>query len=128
MNQRNSKAVELALQHAEAWSNHDWDTAQAMLAPDVHVKTMTTQPIAKDVDTTGSAEYMKGLKDYAQATQKGSLNILSTIGDDTNSLIMLTVEADFGHGKVTVPAARLALWDEQGKLKSEQVIFFALSK
>jgi hypothetical protein len=30
-----SSAVALACAHAEAWSNHDWDKARKMLAPDV---------------------------------------------------------------------------------------------
>lgn len=50
------------------------------------------------------------------------------VGDDQNSLILLTVKAAFGPGapKVTIPAARLAQFDENRKLKKEQVVFFAL--
>jgi hypothetical protein len=42
---------------------------------------------------------------------------------------MLTVKAAFGPNgaKVTVPAARLYLLDENKKIKVEQVIFFTLS-
>ena len=49
------------------------------------------------------------------------------MGDDQNSLILLTVKAAFGPGaqKVTIPAARLAQFDENRKLKKEQVVFFA---
>jgi len=38
---------------------------------------------------------------------------------------MLTVEADFGGGKMILPAARLYLLDDDNKIKAEQVIFFA---
>jgi hypothetical protein len=36
-----------------------------------------------------------------------------------------TVEADFGAGKATLPGARLYLIDENNKIKTEQVIFYA---
>jgi hypothetical protein len=38
---------------------------------------------------------------------------------------MVTVEADLGGGKVTLPAARLYLIDDNDLIKSEQVIFYA---
>jgi hypothetical protein len=41
-------------------------------------------------------------------------------------LLMLTVQAGFGPGgaPVPLPAARLYLLDEEGKIKVEQVVFF----
>ena len=55
--------------------------------------------------------------------------MIASVGDDHNSLILLTVKAPFSPAgaKVTLPAARLALLDENNKIKSEQVIFFTLS-
>jgi hypothetical protein len=38
---------------------------------------------------------------------------------------MLTVEADFGAGKVTLPGSRLYLLDDDSKIKSEHVVFYA---
>jgi hypothetical protein len=38
---------------------------------------------------------------------------------------MLTVEADFGGGKATLPGARLYLLDENNKIQTEHVIFYA---
>ena len=35
--QQESPAVAIARAHVEAWSNHDFDTARSMLAPDVKV-------------------------------------------------------------------------------------------
>jgi hypothetical protein len=50
--------------------------------------------------------------------------VLASIGDERNALLMLIVEADFGAGPVTLPAARLYLLDEDDKIKAEQVVFF----
>ena len=54
--------------------------------------------------------------------------MIAGVGDERNSLILLTVRAAFGPSgqKVTLSAARLALFDENQKLKEEQVIFFAV--
>jgi hypothetical protein len=38
---------------------------------------------------------------------------------------MLTVEADFGAGQATLPGARLYLLDDDNKIKTEHVIFYA---
>jgi hypothetical protein len=50
---------------------------------------------------------------------------LARAGDERNALLMLTVEADFGAGKATLPGARLYLRDDNGKIKTEHVIFYA---
>jgi hypothetical protein len=122
-----SPAVAVARAHVEAWSNHDWDTARKGLASDVHVKAMSTQPIMKDTDLTGIDDYMHGLKEFAQAVVPGSLQVDATLGDERNALLMVTVQAALGPGgaKVTLPAARLYLLDEDDKIEAEQVIFFA---
>ena len=127
--QQDSPAVAIARAHAEAWSNHDWDKAQKMLAPNVHVTTTTTQPIMAATDLTGIDNYMDGLIKFAQAVEPGSARVIASVGDERNSLILLTVRAAFSPSgaKVTLPAARLALLDENNKIKTEQVIFFALS-
>ena len=84
---QDSPAVALARAHAEAWSNHDWDQARKLLAPNVHVTATTTQPImGAATDLTGIDAYMDGLIKFAQA-----------FGPDG--------------AKVTLPAARLALFD-----------------
>ena len=99
-----------------------------MLAPDVHVTTMTTQPGTQPTDLTGIEDYMQGLIAFAQAVEPGSARVIASVGDERNSLILLTVRAAFGPDgpKVTVPAARLALFDENQQLKHEQVVFFAV--
>jgi hypothetical protein len=123
-----SSAVALAHAHAEAWSNHDWDTARKMLAPNVHITAMTTQPLIDPTDTIGIDDYMAGLIQFAQAIEPGSARVIASVGDERNSLILLTVRVAFGPdgAKVTLPAARLALFDENQKIKKEQVVFFAV--
>jgi SnoaL-like domain len=120
-----SPAVAVALAHVEAWSNHDFDAARRGLASDVTVRATTTQPIMADVDLTGIDDYMRGLIQFAEGVVPGSAQVVATRGDKRNALIMLTVEADLGSGKVTLPAARLYRLDEDNKIKTEQVVFYA---
>lgn len=126
--QQNTPAVALAIAHAEAWSNHDWDKARAMLAHDVHVVATSTQPMMNPVDLAGIDAYMDGLIKFAGAVEPGSARVIASIGDDRNSLIVLTVTASFvpGGPKIALSAARLALWDENEKLKRERVVFVGL--
>ena len=123
--QQESPAVAVARAHVEAWTNHDFDAARSALAPDVRVTAVTTQPMPPATDLTGADDYMVGLTQFAQAVVPGSLRILASAGDDRNALLMLTVEADFGGGKATLPGARLYLLDENNKIKTEHVIFYA---
>jgi hypothetical protein len=123
---QDSPAVAIARAHAEAWSNHDWDTARNMLAADVQVTATTTQPIMPATNLTGVDDYMDGLIKFARPVEPGSARVIASVGDERNALLMLTVEADFGGGKMTLPAARLYMLDEDHKIKSEQVVFFAV--
>jgi hypothetical protein len=120
-----SPAVAIARAHVEAWSNHDFDAARRGLAPGVQVTSTTTQPIMKDVRLTGIDDYMQGLIAFAQGVVPGSARVIATTGDERNALLMLSVEADLGGGKVELPGARLYLLDDDGKIQSEQVIFYA---
>jgi hypothetical protein len=123
--QHEPPAVAIARAHVEAWVNHDFDTARRSLAPDVRVTSTTTQPMPPATDLTGADDYMIGLTQFAQAVAPGSLRIVASAGDEHNALLMLTVEADFGGGKTTLPGARLYLLDENNKIKTEHVIFYA---
>ena len=120
-----SLAVAIARAHVEAWSNHDFDAARRGLASDVQVTSTTTQPIMKDVRTNGVDDYMRGLIAFAQGVLPGSARVLASTGDERNALLMVTVDGDLGAGKVELPAARLYRLDDDGKIQSEQVIFYA---
>ena len=74
--QHEPSAVAIARAHVEAWGNHEFDTARGMLAPDVQVTSTTTQPIMKDVRTTGIDDYMSGLIAFAQGVVPGSARVL----------------------------------------------------
>ena len=123
--QHESPAIAVARAHVEAWSNHDFDAARAALATDVRVTAITTQPMPPATDLTGVDDYMTGLTQFAQVVVPGSLRIVASTGDERNALLMLTVEADFGAGKATLPGARLYLLDDDNKIKTEHVIFYA---
>jgi len=126
-----SSAVAVARAHVEAWSNHDWEKARKILADDVHVTAATTQPImgSAGTDLTGIDNYMEGLKKFAGAVVPGSTRITASVGDQRNALLVVTSRATFGPAgaEVTLPQARLYLLDNQGKIKTEQVIFCALA-
>ena len=123
--QHESPAVAIARAHVEAWSNHDFDTARKGLAPDVKVTATTTLPIMPATDLTGADDYMIGLTQFAHGVVPGSLRVIASVGDERNALLMLTVEADLGGRRATLPAARLYLLDDDGKIKAEQVVFYA---
>ena len=123
--QHEPPAVAIVRAHVQAWSNHDFDAARNGLAPDVRVTATTTQPFPPATDLAGADDYMAGLTQFAQAVVPGSLRVIASTGDERNALLMLTVEADFGAGKATLPGARLYLLDENNKIKTEQVIFYS---
>ena len=123
--QHESPAVAIARAHAEAWSTHDFDAARSSLADDVKVTATSTVPIMPATDLSGADDYMVGLTQFAQAVVPGSLHVIASVGDERNALLMLTVEADLPVGRMTLPAARLYLLDEAGKIKVEQVVFYA---
>ena len=116
-------AVAAALDHVQAWSNHDFALARAGLAEDVHVIALTTSPYPPTTDLHGIEDYMAGLTQFAQGFLPGSLRVASAIGDDRNALLTVTVEVDFGQGRTALPGARLYRFDNHGKIQKEQVIF-----
>jgi SnoaL-like domain len=120
---RESSAVARARAHVQAWSTHDFEAARAGLAPDVEVTVTTTKPIMPDTRTVGIDAYMSGLIQFAATVEPGSLQLLASVGDERNALLMVTVEAEVGARTITLPAARLYLFDEDDKIKVEQVVF-----
>jgi hypothetical protein len=121
-----SPALAVARAHATAYSNQDWDGAEALLTPDVHVTVTNVQGQPPPVDTVGVEQYMEGLKAFASAIVPGSYQELAATGDDHTALVTFQVEASFGPGMPPIPSssARLYRITDDGKIQTEQVIFF----
>jgi hypothetical protein len=117
-------AVAIARAHVQAWSQHDFDTARSHLADDVRVTVTSTQPTMPSTNTTGIDDYMRGLIPFAQGVIPGSAEVIASVGDERNALLVVTVKADLGAGQVTLPAARLYLLNGNDKIEAEQVIVY----
>jgi SnoaL-like domain len=124
--QPEAPAVAIARAHVDAWSNHDFDKARSILADDVKVTATSTNPALPHTDLTGADDYMTGLVAYAQPIVPGSLRVLASVGDERNALLLLTMTmagGPFGTG-AQAPCARIYLLDDDGKIKTEQVVFY----
>jgi hypothetical protein len=129
MPKTNSKAVDLALAHCEAWSNHDWDAARESLADDVKVTATSTMPGAPKTDLDGPEAYMQGLRAFAGTVVPGTLQVDASVGDQRNALVQVTVQTDGPpFGPLTLHGARLYLFDDDDKIKEEQVIFVGVPR
>jgi hypothetical protein len=119
------RAVAIARAHAEAWTNHDYDTSRRMLAPGVLVTATSTIEGAPKTELKGVDDYMQGLIIFADTVKPGSLKVTSAVGDDRNALLTVTLKTDAPpFGSTTLHGARLYLIDENYKIASEQVIFY----
>ena len=120
-----SRAVALARAHLEAWTNHDFDTARGNLAKDV-------QFFSPAANLVGIDEYMdapRGLMQFAKQVVPGSLRIIATMGDERNALIMYEVSTEGGPiGAKLFPSAQTWLLDENGKIKVERIISYAVPR
>jgi hypothetical protein len=124
--QKDSTAVAVARAHVEAWGSHDYDSARASLARDVHVVVTSVDREVPSVDTTGIEEYMQGLAQFGQAVLPGTSSVNSAVGDDTRALLRVTSRVKFGPDapEMTLHGARLYRLDENRKIVDEQVTFF----
>jgi hypothetical protein len=119
-------AVAVARAHVEAWSNHDYDTARAALAADVHVLAVSVDAQAPDTDLSGVDAYMEGLIQFGQIVLPGTTTVNSSVGDDSRALLRVTSRVKFGPDapEMTLHGARLYLVGEDRKIVDEQVIFY----
>ena len=124
--QQDPTAVAIARAHVEAWGSHDYDSARASLAPEVHVTVTSVDPVAPKVDTAGIEEYVQGLIQFGQAVLPGTSRVDSAVGDDTRALLRVSSRVKFGPDapEMTLHGARLYRLDENQKIDDEQVIFF----
>jgi hypothetical protein len=121
-----SSALAVARAHIDAWSTKDYDKARGMLAASVHVTATSTFAAMEPTDLTGPDAYMQGLVAFADPIVPDSVRELGAVGDDRNALILLDVEVaggPFGAG-VHAPCARLYQTDAEGKISTEQIVFY----
>ena len=118
-----SKAVEIAIQHVEAFSTHDYDTARSLLADDVHFILVTSVPgFPNPSEGHGVEEFMKALTS-GNTLIPGSLQVIHSIGDDQQAFITVTVKGTLPTQEpMTLLAARHYLIDEHEKITNELVI------
>jgi hypothetical protein len=123
-----STAVSVALAHVDAWTHHDWVRTREMLASNVHASVTSTDPQFPGGDFTGVDTYMDRKTKAARLVEPGSVQVLSTIGDELNALILVTFRIGLGPGGTMVTMARSCLYalDESGKIKEERDAFFIL--
>ena len=128
MTQQDAPAVAFAHTHIEAWSNHDWEKTRELLAPNVHAVVTGTQ--RDTAEFTGIDTYMERKKKGAQLVEPGSAQVISTIGDERNALILATMRIALGPGgtMVTLARALLYLLDENKKIKEERDEYLILSQ
>ena len=130
--QEDSRAAQVARAHAWAWSNHDLAAARAVVAANATLAVTTTQAetpaVNTVVNTTGIDDYMAGLENFVNSVTPGSFKEIAALGDDRNALLMFTVEADYGYGKLTLANNRLYLLDDDHKITAEQVVYFVTSR
>src|SRR6516225_12421008 len=118
-----SKAVKIAIQHVEAFSTHEYDTARSLLAEDVHFLLITSIPgFPNPVEGHGVEAFMKALTS-GNTLIPGSLQVIHSIGDDQQALLTVSVNGTLPTQEpITLLAARHYMIDENEKIKNELVI------
>lgn len=89
----------------------------------------TTMPGISSSDFTGIDNYMALMIKAAQLIEPGSVQVISTIGDDKNALILITLKIGFGPGGMMVTMARASLYslDENNQIREERDQFCVFS-
>jgi hypothetical protein len=74
----------------------------------------------------GADAYMQGLIQFADGVVPGSVEVVDAVGDDTQALLTVHAKVKFGPDapEMDAPGARMYVFDEDGKIKIEHVIFF----
>jgi hypothetical protein len=122
-----AKAISIAIAHAEAFSNHNWEAAEVSLAADVKFTVVSNKPAPLPQDYNGIDQYREAFKTFTGVIP-GSNKIVYANGDDNNALIVAQVKAVFGPGtpEMTFTAARLYFINDEGKIQTEHVTFYAV--
>jgi ketosteroid isomerase-like protein len=125
------KAVTVARAHAEALYKGDNNKMRSLLADDVRYTVLNTVPNFPGLNNAGVDNFMHDVMGAPpSAFIPGSVKIIQSIGDDERALLVLTFESTMTTNgtKSKFVAARHYLIDENGKVKTEQVIIFPLAR
>src|SRR5487761_726659 len=124
--QQNSAAVAAARAHVEAWGSRDYEAAREALADDVWVTVIAADPNFPKTDLNGIDAYMQGLIQVADGVVPDSTEVVEAVGDDRQALLTVSARVKFGPDapEMDAPGARMYVFDENGKIKIEHVVFF----
>jgi hypothetical protein len=124
--QRNSAAIAAARAFVDAWDRHDFDAARAALADDVWMTMVAADPRYPRTELRGVEAYMQGLMPSKDAVVPGSAVVVEAVGDDKQALLRVNTRVKFGPDAPEMDArsARMYVFDDDGKIKIEHVIFF----
>ena len=124
--QQNSAAVAAARAHVEAWGSRDYEAAREALADDVWVTVIAADPNFPKTDLNGIDAYMQGLIQFADGVVPDSTEVVEVVGDDRQALLTVSARVKFGPDapEMDAPGARMYVFDENGKIKIEHVVFF----
>ena len=69
---------------------------------------------------------MEGLVQFANGIVPGSTEVVEAIGDDKQAILRVNAKVRFGPDapEMDAPGARMYVFDEDGRIKIEHVIFF----
>lgn len=128
--QQDPAAVAVARAHVAAWGSHDYDSARASLASDVHVLAVSVDPESPKTDLSGIDAYMEGLVQFGQIVLPGTTTVNSAVGDETRALLRVTSRVKMGPDapELTLHGARVYRVNENGEIAEEQVIFFVAAQ
>ena len=123
--QPTSAAVAAARAYVEAWDRHDFDAARAALADDVWMTMVAADPSFPKTELRGVEAYTQGLMPSKDTVVPGSAEIVEAVGDDKQALLRVNTRVKFGPDAPEMDAhsARMYVFDDDGKIKIEHVIF-----
>jgi len=87
---------------------------------------IAADPSFPKTDLNGAEAHMQGLTQFADGVVPGSTEVFDAVGDERQALLMVNARVKFGPdaAEMDAPEARMYVFDEEGKIKIEHVIFF----
>ena len=124
--QQKSAAVAAARALVEAGDRHEYDAVRAALADDVSMTMTAADPSLPKTDLNGVEAYLEQVVQFKDAVVPGSTEVVESVGDDKQALLMVNSKVKFGPDTPEMDArsARMYVLDDDGKIKIEHVIFF----